>query len=401
MKILVLNSGSSSLKYQIIDTEKEECLVKGLAEKIGMVDSSIKQKRFDGDEIIVQQEIISHTKAIAQMQNLILDKKHGVLMSINEIDAVGHRVVHGGEKFSASVLIDDTVIDAIEEYSEIAPLHNPYNLKGIYAAMKELPDVPQVAVFDTAFHQSLPEHAYIYPIPYIFYEKHKIRKYGFHGTSHYFVSRRGAEIFGMDIKDTKIITCHIGNGASIAAVEGGRSIDTSLGFSTIAGVMMGTRSGNLDPDVILKIMDKEDLTIEQAESLLTKHSGLMGVSGISSDMREVIKASENNNKRAKLAIKMFAYRIRNYIASYAAVLGGPQMIIFTAGIGENVPLIRELSLEGLEFMGIKLDKEKNEQVRGTEDVISTDDSPVKIYVIPTNEELVIAKDTERIAHKEN
>lgn len=398
MKILVLNSGSSSLKYQIINTDDGQCLVKGLVEKIGMVDSSIKQKRFDGDEIIIKEEIISHATAIARMQQLIIDKKHGVLMSIKEIDAVGHRVVHGGEAFSQSVMIDDRVMDAIEKYSEIAPLHNPYNLRGIQAAKKELPDVPQVAVFDTAFHQTLPEHAYVYPIPYVFYDKHKIRKYGFHGTSHYYVSRRAAEICKMDIEELNIITCHIGNGASITAVQKGKSIETSLGFSTIAGVMMGTRSGNMDPDVILKIMDKEDLTVDQAESLLTKHSGLLGVSGISSDMREIVKAASNDNKRAKLALKMFSYRIRNYIASYAAVLGGPDIIVFTAGIGENVPLIRKNALEGLEFMGIELDDEKNEKTLGTEGFISTEQSRVDVIVIPTNEELVIANDTERIVN---
>lgn len=398
MKILVLNSGSSSLKYQIINTDDGQCLVKGLVEKIGMVDSSIKQKRFDGDEIIIKEEIISHATAIARMQQLIIDKKHGVLMSIKEINAVGHRVVHGGEAFSQSVMIDDRVMDAIEKYSEIAPLHNPYNLRGIQAAKKELPDVPQVAVFDTAFHQTLPEHAYVYPIPYVFYDKHKIRKYGFHGTSHYYVSRRAAEICKMDIEELNIITCHIGNGASITAVQKGKSIETSLGFSTIAGVMMGTRSGNMDPDVILKIMDKEDLTVDQAESLLTKHSGLLGVSGISSDMREIVKAASNDNKRAKLALKMFSYRIRNYIASYAAVLGGPDIIVFTAGIGENVPIIRKNALEGLEFMGIELDDEKNEKTLGTEGFISTEQSRVDVIVIPTNEELVIANDTERIVN---
>ena len=335
MKILVINSGSSSLKYQIIDTNGEKCLVRGLVDKIGVVDSSIKQKRFDGEEIVINKEIISHTKAIAEMHNLVLDKKYGVLMSINEIDAVGHRVVHGGEKFSASVLINYEVIDAIEEYSENAPLHNPFNLRGINASIKELPNVPQIAVFDTAFHQTLPEHAYVFPIPYVFYEKHKIRKYGFHGTSHYYVSKRAAEIMNRNIDDFKVITCHIGNGVSITAIKNGKSIDTSLGFSTIAGVMMGTRSGNLDPDVILKIMDREDLTIEQAESLLTKHSGLLGVSGVSSDMREVVKAADNGNKRANLALQMFSYRIRNYIASYSAVLHGHHAIVFTAGGGEN------------------------------------------------------------------
>lgn len=401
MKILVLNSGSSSLKYQIINTDDGQCMVKGLVEKIGMVDSSIKQKRFDGDEIVIKGEIISHTTAIAQMQQLIMDKKHGVLMSIKEIDAVGHRVVHGGEKFSQSVLIDDKVMEAIEQYAEIAPLHNPYNLKGIHAAKKELPDVPQVAVFDTAFHQTLPEHAYIYPIPYLFYDKHKIRKYGFHGTSHYYVSQRAAQITGQSVEKLNIITCHIGNGASIAAVQNGKSIDTSLGFSTIAGVMMGTRSGNLDPDVILKIMDKEDLTIAQAESLLTKHSGLLGVSGISSDMREIIKAASNDNKRAKLALKMFSYKIRNYIASYAAVLGGPDIIVFTAGIGENVPLMRKHALKGLEFMGIELDNEKNDNTIGIEGHISTEQSRVQVIVVPTNEELVIANDTERIVQSKH
>ncbi|MDY6788199.1 MAG: acetate kinase [candidate division WOR-3 bacterium] len=396
MKILVFNSGSSSLKYQIIDTREDKCLLKGLVEKIGMLDSAIKQTRHDGDTITINKEIISHTKAIAQIQKLIVDKKHGVLMSITEIDAVGHRVVHGGEKYSKSVLIDDEVIDAIEKYSEIAPLHNPYNLKGITAAQKVLPDVPQIAVFDTAFHHTLPPEAYIFPIPYTFYEKHKIRKYGFHGTSHFFVSQKAAEMLKRDINDFNVITCHLGNGASITAVKNGKSIDTTLGFSTIAGIMMGTRSGNFDPDVILKIMDKEDLTIDQAESMLTKHSGLLGVSGISSDMREITKAAENHNERAMLAINMFCYKIKKQIAAYAGALGSVDAIVFTAGIGENVQHVREKCCRGLEFMDAHIDKEKNDACASQQMDISTDQSGVRILVIPTNEELVIAMDVEKI-----
>ncbi|MEO0237158.1 MAG: acetate kinase [candidate division WOR-3 bacterium] len=396
MKVLVLNSGSSSLKYQIIDTSTGDSLLRGLVDRIGMTSSVIKQKRFDGDVYELEDEIISHSIAIESVLKLIVDKQHGVLMSINEIDAVGHRVVHGGEKFSRSVLINDKVIKAIEEYSEIAPLHNPYNLRGINAAIKALPKVPQVAVFDTAFHQSLPEVAYIYPIPYIFYEKYKIRRYGFHGTSHYYVSKRSCEILERNINNFSVITCHLGNGCSISAVKNGRSIDTSLGFSTIAGVMMGTRCGDFDPAVILNIMEKEELTIEQATSLLTKHSGLLGVSGVSSDMREVKNAAKNGNRRAELAFQMFCYIVKKFIGAYSVVLEGPDAIVFTAGIGENDPDVRELSLKGMEFMGVKVDKEKNHSCIGKEMVISTDDSKVKVLVIPTNEELVIAEDVVKV-----
>ncbi|MEO0289049.1 MAG: acetate kinase [candidate division WOR-3 bacterium] len=396
MKVLVLNSGSSSLKYQIIDAATGDSLLRGLVDRIGMSSSVIKQKRYDGDVYELEDEIISHSVAIENVLKLIVDKQHGVLMSINEIDAVGHRVVHGGEKFSRSVLINDKVIKAIEEYSEIAPLHNPYNLRGINAAIKALPKVPQVAVFDTAFHQSLPEVAYIYPIPYIFYEKYKIRRYGFHGTSHYYVSKRSCEILDRNINNFSVITCHLGNGCSISAVKNGRSIDTSLGFSTIAGVMMGTRCGDFDPAVILNIMEKEELTLEQATSLLTKHSGLLGVSGVSSDMREVKNAAKNGNKRAELAFQMFCYIVKKFIGAYSVVLEGPDAIVFTAGIGENDPDVRELSLKGMEFMGVKVDKEKNHSCIGKEMVISTDDSKVKVLVIPTNEELVIAEDVVKV-----
>lgn len=396
MKILVLNSGSSSLKYQIIDTEKKQSLLKGIADKIGMAGSTIKQKRFDDISTVIEQEIISHSAALEIIQRLLVDKKYGVLMTISEINAVGHRVVHGGEKFSGSVIIDDEVMHAIEEYAEIAPLHNPYNLRGIHAAMRILPDVPQVAVFDTAFHQTLPEHAYIFPIPYMFYEKYKIRRYGFHGTSHYYVSRKAAEYMGRDYKDFKVITCHLGNGASITAVKNGESIETSLGFSTIAGVMMGTRCGDFDPDIILKIMSKEDLTVEQAESLLTKHSGLLGISGVSSDMREVRKAAENGNKRANLAIEIFCYVIKKFIGSYAAVLNGPDAVVFTAGIGENVPMIREKVTSDMDYMGIVVDNEKNKNCGEGICDISGPGSKVKVLVVPTDEELVIAQDVERL-----
>lgn len=399
MKILVLNSGSSSLKYQVIDTSKQDALVRGLVDRIGMPNSLLKQKRNDGDVVEMQEEIISHAIAIEKVLELIIDKQHGVLMRINEIDAVGHRVVHGGEKFSRSVLINDRVIKAIEEYSEIAPLHNPYNLRGINAAIRALPGVPQVAVFDTAFHATLPEEAYMYPIPYVFYEKYKIRRYGFHGTSHYYVSRRAAEMLGRDINDFSVITCHLGNGASITAVKNGKSVETSLGFSTIAGLMMGTRCGDFDPAVILNIMEKEDLTIEQAVSLLTKHSGLLGISGISSDMREVQNAAKNGNNRAQLALKMFSYIIRKFIGAYAAVLGGADAIVFTAGIGENVQNIREWSVDNLGYMGVEIDRERNDSCIGKEMVVSKDSSKVKILVIPTNEELVIAEDVVRIVEE--
>ncbi|MDD3803000.1 MAG: acetate kinase [bacterium] len=396
MKILVLNSGSSSLKYQVIDTSKQDSLVRGLVDRIGMQNSLLKQKRFDNDVVEVSEEIISHSVAIEKVLDLIIDKQHGVLMRINEIDAVGHRVVHGGEKFSRSVMINDRVIKAIEEYSEIAPLHNPYNLRGINAAIRALPNVPQVAVFDTAFHATLPEEAYMYPIPYVFYEKYKIRRYGFHGTSHYYVSKRAAEILKRNPDDFSVITCHLGNGASVTAVKNGKSIETSLGFSTIAGVMMGTRCGDFDPAVILNIMEKEDLTIEQAVSLLTKHSGLLGVSGVSSDMREVQNAAKNGNKKAQLALKMFSYIIKKFIGSYSAVLGGADAIVFTAGIGENVANVREWAVDNLGYMGVEIDKEKNDSCIGKEMIVSKDSSKVKIIVIPTNEELVIAEDVVKV-----
>lgn len=395
MIVLVLNAGSSSVKYQVIDPEKRESLAKGVVERIGMSGAVLTHQKVGDKQIRLSGEILDHKMAIEYVLSILLSKNHGVIKDRKEIDAVGHRVVHGGEAFSASVLISEEVMSEIRRCIDYAPLHNPPNLKGINAAMQLLPGVPQVAVFDTAFHQTMPKYAYLYALPYTLYKRHGIRRYGFHGTSHRFVSDRAAELMGAPKDKLRIITCHLGNGASAAAIKYGKSVDTSMGFTPLEGLVMGTRSGDLDPAIILQIMHKEELTPNDATTLLNKHSGLIGVSGISSDMREIEEEYENS-ERARLAHNIFTYRLRKYIGAYAAAMGGTDVIVFTGGIGENSVMVREHSLQGLEFMGVKLDKKKNEASDKKEREISADDSKVKVFVIPTNEELVIAMDTMRI-----
>ncbi|HFE63111.1 MAG TPA: acetate kinase [Caldithrix sp.] len=395
MKILVLNAGSSSVKYQLIIPEDGTVLAKGLVERIGLSGAVLTHKAHDKPEIKLSGEILDHKIAIEYVLGILLSKNHGVLKDKNEIDAVGHRVVHGGEAFSGSVLISDEVIREMTRCIDFAPLHNPPNLKGIAAAKALLPNVPQVGTFDTAFHQSMPNYAYIYGIPFVLYERHGIRRYGFHGTSHRYVSQRAAQILDKTTADLKIITCHLGNGSSIAAVKNGKSIDTSMGFTPLEGLLMGTRCGDMDPAIVLHIMAKEELTHGEMNTMLNKHSGIQGVSGISSDMRE-IEANYDTNERARLSMDIFNYRIKKYIGAYAAAMGGVDVIVFTAGIGENSDFIREKVCQDMEFLGVRLDLEKNKNVRHQEAIISTPDSKVKVMVIPTNEELVIAMDTARI-----
>ncbi len=396
MKILVLNCGSSSVKYQLIDSDNEQTLAKGLVERIGMSGASLKQSRFDGDKLHYVGEILDHTMAIENVLAVLMSRNHGVIKDRKEIDAVGHRVVHGGEKFKESVLITREVMDTIKDCIDLAPLHNPHNIKGIQAAQRLLPDIPQVAVFDTAFHQNMPQHAYMYALPYSLYRKYSIRRYGFHGTSHHYVSHVAAEMMGKPYEKLRIITAHLGNGCSMAAIMNGHSIDTSMGFTPVEGLVMGTRSGDIDPAIILHVMGQEELTLAQANTLLNKHSGLWGISGISSDAREIIEEAENDNKRAQLALDVMTYRIKKYIGAYTAAMGGLDVLVFTAGIGENSPVVREMSCRGLELMGLKIDSVKNKEALGKKMQISTPDSKAKVFVIPTNEELVIARDTRDI-----
>lgn len=395
MKVLVLNCGSSSVKYQFISTGDKKVLAKGLIERIGSSSAILTHERFDGDKIKITGEILDHDLAIEYVIAVLLSKNHGVIKNKSEIDAVGHRVVHGGEDFSGSVLITDSVINTLRENIELAPLHNPPNLKGILACKKHLPGIPQVGVFDTAFHQKMPPKAYIYGIPYLLYKRYKIRRYGFHGTSHLFVSRRAAELMNKPYESLKIITCHLGNGCSIAAIDKGLSIDTSMGFTPLEGLLMGTRTGDLDPSIPLHVMSKEGLTLAEINTMLNKHSGLMGISGISNDMREIIKSMNEGNERAKLAFEVFCYRLKKYIGAYTAALGGLDAIVFTGGIGENSVEVRKETLSNLEYLGIELDEERNNLKNG-ERIISKSHSRVKVFVIPTNEELVIALDTAQI-----
>ncbi|ASW42731.1 acetate/propionate family kinase [Clostridium isatidis] len=398
MKVLVINCGSSSLKYQLIDMETEKSLVSGLVERIGIDGSILTQKVEGKDKYIIKQDMKDHKEAIKLVLEALLNKEHAVIESMDEITAVGHRVVHGGEKYSDSVLIDDEVIELIKDCIPLAPLHNPPNIIGIEACKELMPNTPMAAVFDTAFHQTMPKVAYICPLPYELYEKYGIRRYGFHGTSHKYVSQKVAEVMNRDIKDLKIITCHLGNGCSLAAVKGGKSIDTSMGFTPLAGVMMGTRSGNIDPSVIAFLVEQQGYKLEEVNEMLNKKSGLLGISGVSSDFRDVQMAAEQGNERAKLALDIFNYKIRAQIASYAGIMGGVDVIVFTAGIGENSSFARKEVLKGLEFLGFNIDEEKNE-VRGEVQEISTKDSKVKVYEIPTNEELVIARDTVKLLNK--
>ncbi len=393
MNILVINCGSSSLKYQLLDMEKESVLAIGLAERIGIEGSRIKHETTGKEKVVIEEPMPNHKEAIRLVLDTIVDKEIGAIKSLKEIQAVGHRVVHGGEKFSGSVIITEEVVQAMEDCIELAPLHNPPNIIGIKACQELMPGVPMVGVFDTAFHQTMPEYSFIYPLPYELYKELGIRKYGFHGTSHKYVSQRVGEITGKDIKDLKIVTCHLGNGASLAAIKDGVSIDTSMGLTPLEGLAMGTRSGSMDPAIITFLMEKKKLTIEGVNNLINKESGVLGLSGVSSDFRDIEEAAEKGNKRAVLALEKYYYIVKKYIGSYAAAMGGLDVVIFTAGLGENSISAREKICEGLEFMGIEIDKEKN-NVRGKEALISKDDSKVEVFVIPTNEELMIARDTE-------
>ncbi len=395
MKILVLNCGSSSIKYQLFDMETKAVLAKGGIEKIGLEGSFLKLTLPDGEKVTLTKDIPEHTTGVRFIFSVLTGEEYGVVKSIDEIDAVGHRMVHGGEKFSQSVLLNDEVMEAFVACNDLAPLHNPANIKGVNAVKDIAPNMPQVGVFDTAFHQTLPDYAYMYAVPYELYEKYGVRRYGFHGTSHRYISKRVCEILGVNPEEQKIITCHIGNGGSIAAVKNGKCVDTTMGLTPLEGLMMGTRSGDIDPGAITFIMDKLQLDSKGLSDLLNKKSGVLGVSGVSSDMREVDAAEKEGNYRAKLANTMYYYRIKKYIGAYAAAMGGVDIIVFAGGVGENQIHCREAVLEGLEFLGIELDSERN-KIRGEEAVLSTDASKVKVVLVPTDEELMIASDTYEI-----
>jgi acetate kinase len=396
MKILVINCGSSSVKYQLIDTEKELALAKGMVSRIGMSASVLTHKPFDRPEVKVSGEILDHIVAVEYVVSILMSENHGVIKDRSEIGAIGHRVVHGGEKFTDSVLITPELMSELRNLIELAPLHNPHNIRGINACQRALPGIPMVAVFDTAFHYKLPPYAYIYGIPYVMYKRYGIRRYGFHGTSHKYVSEKAANMLGKPIDQLKIITCHLGNGASVTAIDKGVSVDTSMGFTPLEGLIMGTRSGDLDPAIILHVMAREELTLHEANTLLNKHSGLAGISGVSSDMREIVESSNDGHSNAKLALEAYCYRLKKYIAGYIGALGGLDALVFTAGVGENSPIVRQKSCEKLDFFGIKINEEKNKQAIGKELDISADDARIRTLVVPTNEELVIAQDTQRI-----
>lgn len=398
MKIFVVNCGSSSLKYQLIDMEKQDVIAKGLVERIGIAGSILTHQPNNSGKVVIEEDMPTHKEALKNVIDALMDKNYGVIKSMDEISAVGHRVVHAGEKFAFSVLINDEVINALKECIDLAPLHNPPNIIGIEACKQLMPDVPMVGVFDTAFHQSMDKYAYIYPLPYELYTKYGIRRYGFHGTSHKYVSERAAAILGKDIEALKIVTCHLGNGASIAAVKNGKSIDTSMGFTPLEGLAMGTRCGDIDPAIVSFLMEKDNLDINGINNLMNKKSGVLGISGVSSDFRDIEEAAKEGNDRAKLALDIFAYRVKKYIGAYAAAMGGIDAVVFTAGLGENSASMRESICEGLEFLGVKIDKEKN-NIRGKETIISTEDASVKIILIPTNEELMIARDTKTLVKK--
>ena len=401
MNILILNCGSSSIKYHLYNIDNNKVLAKGQVDRIGIKGSNIEQKVDGKESIVVETEIENHTQGFALILELLIDKRHCALCSLQDIDAVGHRIVHGGEYFSKSVLINDDVKAKVSELFDLAPLHNPANVEGIEAMEKLLPGKPQVGVFDTAFHQTMPEKAYLYGIPYNFYTKYHIRRYGFHGTSHKYVAEKACEMLGWDISKKKIITCHLGNGASIAAIEGGKSIETSMGFTPNYGLVMGTRSGVVDPGIIEYLMKKEKMPLNEVVELLNKKSGMYGMSnGFSSDMRDLADAMENGNQDAERALSSYAHRVKHYIGAYAAELNGLDLVIMTGGIGENNWLVRELCLSNMEFIGITLDKVKNKGLRGQDVKICTDCSKVEVMIIQTNEELVIAKETARLVQSE-
>lgn len=399
MKILILNCGSSSVKYQLFELPANFCLAKGMVSRIGMSGAVLTHKPHDRPEVTLSSEILDHTVAIEHVIAVLLSPNHGVIKDRSEIVAVGHRVVHGGEHFTESCVITPECMLELRKLIELAPLHNPHNIRGINAAMANLPGVPNVAVFDTAFHHRMPEHAYIYPLPYILYRKYRIRRYGFHGMNHHFVSKRAAEMLNSTRENLKIITCHLGNGASMSAVKNGISVDTTMGFTPLEGLMMGTRCGDIDPAIILHMMGKEELSLHEANTMLNKHSGLVGVSGVSSDMREILEEMKNGTKSAKLAFDIYCYRVKKYIGAYAAAMGGLDCIVFSAGIGENSAEVRQACVSGLEFMGIELDDAANAAARGKDAIISKSTGKVKVVVVPANEELVIALDTAELIKK--
>ncbi|NLO36099.1 MAG: acetate kinase [Clostridiaceae bacterium] len=396
MNVLVINAGSSSLKYQFLNAETAAVLARGGAERIGLKDAFIKHSLNGADPLTLVIDLPDHKVAVQAVLDALTSDQHGVIKSMSEIDAVGHRVVHGGEKFASSVLITPEVKKAIRSCFDLAPLHNPPNMTGIEACEEAMPGVPQVAVFDTAFHQTMPRKAYMYALPYALYEKHAIRSYGFHGTSHAYVSQRAAAVLHKPYESLKIITCHLGNGASIAAIRNGRCIDTSMGLTPLAGICMGTRCGDIDPAIVTFLQEKEGLDAHAIDDLLNKKSGVMGLSGVSSDFRDLYAAAGEGHKLASLALDMFKYQCRKYIGAYAAAMGGVDAVVFTAGIAENTPDIRLGACDGLTYMGITIDAYKNNAVKAREAVVSTDDSPVKVLVIPTNEELAIARETARV-----
>lgn len=392
MKILVINCGSSSLKYQLIDMKDESVLANGLVERIGIEGSQLKHQRGSEPKVEIVVMMKDHKDALTQVMNALTHKDYGAISDLAEINAVGHRVVHGAETFAQSTVITDAVKKALEDNIELAPLHNPPNLLGINVCEELLPNVPQVAVFDTSFHQTMPKSSFLYPLPYEYYEKHRVRRYGFHGTSHKYVSQRAAALLGKKLEDLKIVTCHLGNGASLAAVEHGKSIDTSMGFTPLEGLAMGTRSGDIDPAILSFVMAKENLNIEEMTNVLNKKSGVLGLSEVSSDFRDIEDAAKEGNEKAQTALDVFHKRVKKYLGAYMAEMNGADAIVFTAGLGENSVSSRAEILKDMDFFGIKLDEQKN-NVRGKETIVSADDSKVKVLVIPTNEELMIARDT--------
>jgi len=401
MNILVINAGSSSLKYQLYDMKDESVLASGRVERIGMDSAILTHEPADKPEVRIVDEILEHTSAIKRVLDMLVHPEHGVLGSVSEIHAVGHRVVHGGESFKESAIVTNETKLEIRKLFDLAPLHNPAHMMGILAVEAVLPGVPQVVVFDTAFHQTMPQESYLYPVPMVLYRRHGIRRYGFHGTSHAYVSERAAEVLGRPLEELKLVSCHIGNGASATAILNGKSFDTSMGMTPLEGLMMGTRSGDLDPAIVPYTMNKEDLTLTEVNSMLNKHSGLLAISGISSDMREITEAMSEGDKNARLAFEMYTYRVRKYIGAYAAAMNGIDVLLFTAGVGENSVVLRERVCEGLTFLGIELDRELNAQRSKEARVISTPESRVKVMVVPTNEELLIARDTFKLAAEQS
>lgn len=392
MKVLVINCGSSSLKYQLIDMAHEDVLAKGLVERIGIEGSVLKHEKTGQDKVVIEAPMKDHKDALKLVLSALTHPNHGAVQALSEINAVGHRTVHGGEKISASCVVTDEVLGIIKDCISLAPLHNPANIIGIEACQELMPGTPMVAVFDTAFHHTIEESVYLYALPYEYYEKYKVRRYGFHGTSHKYVSQKAAEFLGKDIKSLKIITCHLGNGASVAAIDGGKVIDTSMGFTPLEGLIMGTRCGDIDPAVITFLMAQEKISYEQMNDIMNKKSGVLGISGVSSDFRDIEEAAAKGNHRADIALKSFANRVRKYIGAYAAMLGGLDVLVFTAGLGENSKEMRQLICENLEFLGIQIDEERN-NVRGKINIISKEGAKALAMVIPTNEELMIAKET--------